>query len=147
MQRVGAAVLALVAICAASQAFAQTVSGRARVISGDTLEVRGERIRLAGVDTPADDLVCESTDDSRWRCGQRAETALDAFLDESIVTCVGRERDATGQLLALCTANGIDLGLWLVRNGLAFDQAGGRYRQAQEQARAAQKGMWSAPSR
>ena len=143
MQRFGAAVLALVAIGAASPALAQSISGRATVISGDTLDIRGERIRLAGVQAPADDLVCESTDDTRWRCGQRAERALDAFLDESTVTCVGHERDATGQLLALCTANGTDLGLWLVRNGFALDQAGGRYRQAQEQAKAAQKGMWS----
>ena len=147
MQGLGAAVLALVAICAASPSFAQTISGRATVISGDTLEIRGERIRLVGVDAPASDLVCESTDESRWRCGQRAESALDAFLEESIVTCVGRERDPLGQLLALCTANGTDLGLWLVRNGLVLDQAGGRYRQAQEQAKAAQKGMWSARPR
>jgi endonuclease YncB( thermonuclease family) len=147
MQRVGAAMLALVAMCAASPVFAQTVSGRARVISGDTLEIRGERIRLSEVDTPASDLVCESTDDHRWRCSQRAESALEVFLEESTVTCVGRERDATGQLLALCAANGVDLGLWLVRNGLARDQANGRYRQAQEQAKAAQKGIWSARSR
>lgn len=143
MRRVGAAMLALAAISAAQPAFAQTISGRARVITGDTLEIRDERIRLLGVDAPASDLVCESTDENRWRCGQRSESALEAFLDESIVTCVGRERDASGRLLALCTANGADLGLWLVRNGLVLDQDSGRYRQAQEQAKAAQRGMWS----
>jgi endonuclease YncB( thermonuclease family) len=151
MQRIGvcgAAVLALVAIGATTSAVAQTISGRATVISGDTLEVRGERIRLMGVDAPASDLVCDATDEHRWRCGQRAMSALEVFLDESIVTCVGREREPVGQLLALCTANGIDLGLWLVRNGLALERPdGSRYRQAQEQAKAAQKGIWSGRQR
>jgi len=143
-----AALLALAAICARSPALAQTISGRATVISGDTLEIRGDRIRLMGVDAPADDLVCESTDDHRYRCGQRAVGALDIFLEESVVTCAGRERDSAGQLMALCSANGTDLGLWLVRNGFALDRPdGSRYRQAQEQAKAAQKGIWSARPR
>jgi endonuclease YncB( thermonuclease family) len=52
-------------------------------------------------------------------------------------------------LVAFCSANGTDLGLWLVRNGLAFDlpDGGGKYRQAQEQAKAANKGIWSTRQR
>jgi endonuclease YncB( thermonuclease family) len=140
------ALLAVLFVCGASPALAETISGRASVISGDTIEVHGERIRLFGIEAPDSDLVCERTDDHRWRCGHRAANALEQFLEESIVACIARERETTGRVVALCSANGVDLGLWLVRNGFARDApdiSGGRYRQAQEQAKALQKGIWS----
>jgi endonuclease YncB( thermonuclease family) len=133
----------------AAPAHAQTVTGRATVIDGGTLEVRGERIRLAGIGEVADDHVCERTDDERWRCGPRALNALDEFLEESIVSCVVKSRDASGEAAAVCSASGLDLGLWLIRNGLAQPapaSASNRYRQAEAEAKAARRGMWSTPA-
>lgn len=137
-------------VCALVDAHAQpdrpsTISGRATVIDAETLEIRGQRIRLAGIETVADDHVCEATDDNRWRCGPRAQTALDELLEESIVTCVARERDSLGRLVATCSVGPVDLSLWLVRNGLALAAlaSNGRLRQAHDEARAARRGIWS----
>ncbi len=133
---------------ALSPAHAQTITGRANVIDGGTLEVRGERIRFAGIGEVADDHVCARTDDERWRCGPRALNALDEFLEESIVSCAVKSRDASAQVTAVCSASGIDLGLWLIRNGLAQPaaaSASSRYRQAEAEAKAARRGMWSVP--
>jgi endonuclease YncB( thermonuclease family) len=127
---------------------AQTIAGRASVIDGGTLEVHGERIRLLGLGEVADDHVCARTDDDRWRCGPRALNALDEFLEESIVSCAVKSRDASGEIAAVCSASGIDLGLWLIRNGLAQPaaaSASSRYRQAEAEAKAARRGMWSVP--
>jgi endonuclease YncB( thermonuclease family) len=41
-----------------SPAAAETVTGRASVIDGDTLEIRGERLCLQSVDTPESAQVC-----------------------------------------------------------------------------------------
>jgi endonuclease YncB( thermonuclease family) len=146
------AIIALLAL-ALPPARAQTspergnvIAGRAGVIDGETLEIAGQRIRLAGVDAPADDHVCEATDDNRWRCGPRAVGALDEFLEEAIVSCVVRAHDPADRLTATCTTRGIDLGLWLIRNGLARAEpasANARYRQAESEARTARRGMWS----
>ena len=38
---------------------AATVSGSAKVIDGDTLEVSGKRIRLFGIDAPEASQICE----------------------------------------------------------------------------------------
>ena len=67
---VAALCLALVAI----PAHADT-TGRATVIDGDTIEVRGERIRLDAIDAPESGQTCE-VDGQPWRCGQQAALAL-----------------------------------------------------------------------
>jgi endonuclease YncB( thermonuclease family) len=119
------------------------------VIDGETLEIRGLRIKLFAVDAPAVDHVCEATDDNRWRCGPRAAGALDELLEEAIVTCVPRDRDGEGRLIAVCSVGATDLSLWLLRNGLALEglSSSGKYRQAQDEARAARRGMWAVRQR
>jgi endonuclease YncB( thermonuclease family) len=123
----------------------QTIAGRAIVVDGETLEIKGQRIRLSGIESPADDHVCTRTDDERWRCGPRAVNALDELLEESIVSCAVRDGGTLMQPLATCTAAGLDLSLWLIRNGLALaaSAATPRYRQAETEAKAARRGLWS----
>jgi endonuclease YncB( thermonuclease family) len=141
------AILLTAALLSAAPAHAQTITGRATVVDGATLEVRGTRIRLAGIDQVADDHVCERTDDEAWRCGPRALNALEEYLEESVVSCAARERDSRGGIVGTCSASGTDLGLWLIRNGLAQAAvaASNRYRQAEGEAKAARRGMWSVP--
>jgi endonuclease YncB( thermonuclease family) len=140
-----ASATALLLACAIAPAAAETIAGRATVIDGETLEIRGARIRLFGIETPADDHVCARTDDNRWRCGPRTLTALDELLEEAIVSCTSRERDPLGRLIASCSVGPIDLSLWLLRNGFARAPAAaaGRYRQAESEAKAARRGIWA----
>ena len=140
--------LALLAALCAAPAHAQTITGRATVLDGGTLEVRGTRILLADIEQVADDHVCERTGDETWRCGPRALNALEEFLEESIVSCVVKSRDGSGQVAASCSTNGLDVGLWLLRNGLAQaapTASSSRYRQAEAEAKAARRGMWAVP--
>jgi endonuclease YncB( thermonuclease family) len=133
----------LVAFGAARTAAAELLVGRASVIDGDTLELRGERVRLWGIDAPESRQLCERAGE-RWRCGQAAALALDAWLAGRTVRCEGRDRDRWQRLIALCRVAGEDVGRWLVRNGhaLAFRRYSRDYVGEEELARADRVGVW-----
>ena len=60
--------LAAALLLFASPALAQTITGPARVIDGDTLGVSGQRIRLHGIDAPEKNQTCQ-IEGTPWACG------------------------------------------------------------------------------
>ena len=61
----------------------QTLTGRASVTDGDTIEIQGERIRFNGVDAPEAAQTCGERNGKPYRCGSRAAAALADFLSEA----------------------------------------------------------------
>ena len=55
--------------------FRPNVSGRARVVDGDTVEIGQTRVRFHGIDAPKSSQNCIA-DGPRWPCGERATRAL-----------------------------------------------------------------------
>lgn len=137
----------LLGVLVAGSAAADTLSGRATVLDGDTIEIAGERIRLHGIDAPESGQQCRDADGAPWPCGRRASFALDDFLAASRPThCDAVDRDRWGRIVATCSRNdGADVNDWLVRQGWALDwprYSGGAYDDAQEEARSNRRGMW-----
>lgn len=122
------------------------IVGRATVVDGDTLEVRGQRIRLWGIDAPESRQTCERAGQT-YRCGQEAANRLSARLGARTVSCTPRGRpDRYGRIVARCVVQGVDLGAWLVSEGLALDYprfSGGTHSGAERGARQARRGVWA----
>ena len=81
-------ILALV-ILAVGQPVHADITGKPRVIDGDTIEIAGERFRLHGIDAPEAKQTCE------WPgktipCGRFATTALMDLTVGVEVTCKTR---------------------------------------------------------
>ncbi|MFC1740572.1 thermonuclease family protein [Pseudomonadota bacterium] len=95
------------------------IFGRSTVIDGDTIEIRGVRIRLHGIDAPESSQICMHGD-QKVRCGAEAANNLDRFIGATNVTCEQLGTDRYGRVIARCFANGVDLGSWMVRNGWAI---------------------------
>ena len=120
-----------------------TLTGRARVIDGDTLDVGGARIRLHGIDAPESRQGCNA-DGRRWPCGERATRELGRRLGDRTVSCEERDRDRYGRIVAVCRASGEDINAWMVRQGwaLAYRKYSRAYVAEESAAKAARRGMW-----
>ncbi len=64
-----------IALCLLATPALADVSGPARVIDGDTLEIQGQRIRLHGIDAPESRQLCRLAG-KPWMCGKDAANAL-----------------------------------------------------------------------
>jgi endonuclease YncB( thermonuclease family) len=127
-------------------ALADDLAGQASVIDGDTLEIHGTRIRLWGVDAPESSQLCRGDDSLQYRCGAKAANDLDAFIARRSLNCIPISLDQYGRTVATCSIGDVDLGEWLVRNGLAIDwpqYSRGRYDAVQREAERAGRGMWA----
>ena len=61
-------------------------------------------------------------------------------------SCISVSEDQSGRAVAICSVGGIDLGEWLVRNGLALDwpqYSKGKYAAAQGDADRSGREMWA----
>lgn len=144
MRKIGIAVAALISL--SSAASSDDLNGRASVIDGDTLEIHGTRIRLWGVDAPESSQLCRNEESLQYRCGAKAANELDAFIARRPVDCSPVSLDQYRRTVARCSIDGVDLGAWLVSNGLALDwprYSKGKYDAAQRDAEHAGRGMWA----
>ena len=121
------------------------IIGRASVIDGDTIEIRGQRIRLFGIDAPESRQTCTDAKGAAYRCGQKAAQALDYRISDGVVTCEPKDRDRYGRMVAVCRAYGEDLSAWMTGLGwaLAFRRYSTQYVPAEELAERRKAGMWS----
>src|SRR4051812_19931160 len=93
----------------ASPVSAESLVGQATVIDGDTVEIHGTRIRLAGIDAPESRQVCTDAAGADYRCGKVAAFALADKIGRAVVRCEGKQRDRYKRLVATCSAGGVDL--------------------------------------
>ncbi|RVM34220.1 thermonuclease family protein [Sinorhizobium meliloti] len=126
---------------------AEPITGRASVIDGDTIEIRGERIRLHGVDAPEGWQRCDDGHDGTYRCGRQAALDLDKFLADSRPTrCEFLGRDRYKRIVGVCfRADGREVNRWVVESGNAVDwerYSKGAYADAQEIAISLGAGIW-----
>jgi endonuclease YncB( thermonuclease family) len=124
------------------------VVGRATIIDGDTIDIRGERIRINGIDAPESAQLCKDAQRKSYRCGVVAARALDHFLAESRPTrCEFVERDRYDRFVGNCyRSDGAKVAAYLVRRGFAMDwprYSRGAHADEQSVAKAERLGIWA----
>jgi endonuclease YncB( thermonuclease family) len=145
--RWSAAVLS--ALLFAAPAAAQVIAGSATALDGTTIELEGKRIHLFGIAAPGPEQQCARTNagvERAYPCGLDAKAFLASLLARRTVFCVPEsENAADASINAQCFADGADVSEVLVRAGwaVAADRLANIYVSAEEEARQAQRGLWS----
>ncbi|MFA6019759.1 MAG: thermonuclease family protein [Rhodospirillales bacterium] len=142
MNRVAAAGLALALVALPAQA--ETIQGRARVVDGDSIEIRKRPIRLTAIDAPELSQTCQR-DGKEWACGLVAAAQLRLLIKKRRVICQSEGLDRYGRWLAACKVADVDLGGEMVAAGLAlaYRRYSSRYVTEENAARAAKQGLWA----
>jgi endonuclease YncB( thermonuclease family) len=96
------------------------VSGPARVVDGDTIEIAGTRIRLEGIDAPEAGQTCQDAKSVTWACGRAATREMVEMTRDRSVDCHSRGLDKYGRMLAICYVGDVDLNAEMVKRGLAW---------------------------
>lgn len=125
-------------------------------MDGDTLEIRGQRIRLWGIDAPEGRQTC-TKGGKAYRCGTEAANYLDRQVKDRVVFCASEGRpDRYRRIVARCSISlsgvqteyeqGLDLGAVMVAAGWAVDfprYSSGRYQVDQSAAQRRRDGVWA----
>ena len=123
------------------------------IVQGDgSLRVQGKTIRLFGIYLPRTDRGCRS-DFLPPLCGNRSVRALNVKIC-GFVRCAPQAQLADGSLSAVCYVDGssstnppVDLGAWLIEQGLAVAGPGApfEYQTLQRIAEVNRRGVWGFP--
>jgi endonuclease YncB( thermonuclease family) len=124
------------------------ISGMARVVDGDTLDVGEARVRLEGIDAPEAGQSCKRKWVGAWACGAEATAALARAVDGKAIVCEQRGVDKYGRTLGVCFADGRDINAMMVRQGYAwaFVKYSTSYVKEETAAKAESRGIWQGPS-
>jgi endonuclease YncB( thermonuclease family) len=122
----------------------RTISGTAKVVDGDSLEIGATRIRLFGIDAPEGRQHC-TRDSTDWPCGVEATRKLRALVGDEWIDCVQRDIDQYDRVVAVCSHGATDLNAAMVQAGLAlaYRHYSNDYVSDEDDARRAKRGMWA----
>lgn len=121
------------------------ISGEARAVSPDTLEIDGAQVRLYGLEAFDPQKWCPR-DPQSWACYKYAWAGLRGRASGRVFHCVLRGQDEAGRMLAFCKYAGTetDLAALLVSEGRAFAdrQVSDAYVPGELGARVGGRGIW-----
>ncbi len=98
------------ALIIAAPAAAQTVT------DGDTIRLNGVIYRLWGIDAAEKRQACADG----WPAGVEATRKMGELVNGHTIACEPRSADRYGRTVALCRADGLDLGAAMVSAGMAW---------------------------
>jgi endonuclease YncB( thermonuclease family) len=93
-----------------------TAAAGQTVVDGDTIKFNGTTYRLWGIDAAEQKQACADG----WMAGREATKAMLELVRGHRVACEAKDKDRYGRTIALCRADGQDLGAAMVRKGMAW---------------------------
>ena len=124
----------------------KSISGKAKVIDGDTIKLQGQNIRLRGIDAPEKNQLCIKKAKT-YNCGITSTKALKKYIGRELIRCEYFTKDRYGRILGTCKLLGstkLSLNSYMVYTGnaVAYLRYSKEYIDEEKWAKENQLGMW-----
>ena len=115
-----------------------------RVLTGDTLEIRGRYFKLFGIAAPEISQTCADSGGRSYNCGKQAAAWLKSWLEDGELECRVIQQDTRGNMVGTCSYGPYDLGAALVNAGwaVAYTKYTDIYVPYELQAQQGRRGLW-----
>ena len=128
-----------------------TIKGKAIVVDGDTIKIKGEQIRFGGIDAPESYYKGKKQtciqDNKKVFCGQVSKEKLIEKIGNNSINCkIEKNKDKYKRSIGECFIKEESLSVFMVRNGYAFDwpyYSKGKFANHQEYAKINKLGFWN----
>ena len=117
--------------------------GKVRIIDGDSIEIKNEKIRFLGIDAFEKKQECIRKDGTKYKCGEAAISNLLMIISGQPVRCVTKKKDHYKRWLATCYIGTLDINENMVLYGNAFSYMSKKYKTAENEAKKVSAGAWA----
>ena len=126
------------------------ISGKAKIIDGDTLKINNKKIRFSGIDAPESYFFGKKQlcvlNNINILCGKLSKEKLIEKIGNQVVDCkIEKNKDQYSRLIGECFIKNESLSVFMVKNGYAFDYpkySKGKFRKQQIYAKKFSLGLW-----
>ena len=123
--------------------------GKAIVVDGDTIKIKGEQIRFGGIDAPESyyrgkKQTCIK-DNKKFFCGQISKDKLIERIGNNSLNCIiEKKKDKYKRNIGTCYLKNKNINKWLVRNGyaIAYKRYSKKYILDEKYAKESKLGIW-----
>tara|TARA_B100000579_G_C22761386_1_gene819141 strand:+ start:55 stop:582 length:528 start_codon:yes stop_codon:yes gene_type:complete len=129
------------------------ISGIAKVIDGDTIKIKENKIRLFGIDAPESKQRCEKiwlsisflSFNKDYPCGEISTKKLKSKINNKYITCEYTNKDRYKRFIAECYKGKTNINKWMVLNGyaVAYRKYSKKFISQENIAKKEELGLWS----
>ena len=123
---------------------AEIIGGIARVIDGDTIHIKNNKIRLHGIDAPEHLQKC-LINKKKWNCGIEATKFLKNLIKKKSIDCEIKDIDKYNRFIGICFLENLNINQTIVRSGwaIAYRYYSKDYIVDEEFAKINKSGIWA----
>lgn len=97
------------------------LNGRVQIVDGETVRLRGQRLRIWGVDAFESAQTCKARDATIIPCGTLATQQLATIIGDKPISCIQKDTDRYKRPVVQCNdASGNDIGRQMILSGWAL---------------------------
>ena len=135
--------LFFILICFSTFSSGKTIFGKAKVIDGDTIHIKKNKIRLHAIDAPETNQTCNKKS-KVWNCGLESTKFLKELIGNNKIECITQGKDRYNRFIGICYKDNLDLNSEMVLNGwaIAYRYYSKDYVEEEEEAKRDKKGIW-----